>query len=151
MNELLLEGMLLERYDLERFIKAQDCNGTYKRALQEILKGSKETHWIWFIFPQCEGLGYSEHSKKYGIKGTSEARAYIENELLRNRLLEICEALYSLQTDDIMSVMWEIDCYKVRSCVTLFNYVAPEYDVFQRLLDKYFQSLPCQKTLDILR
>lgn len=141
----------MERYDLERFIKAQDYKGTYNRALQEIRNGSKETHWIWFVFPQCEGLGYSEYSVKYAIKGIDEARAYIENELLRERLLEICEALYSLQTDDIMSVMWKIDCYKVRSCATLFAYVAPELDVFQRLLDKYFQSNPCQRTLDILR
>ena len=141
----------MEKYDLDRFIKAQDYNETYNRALQEIRQGSKEGHWIWFIFPQCEGLGYSEYSRKYGIKGIGEAKAYIENELLRKRLLEICEELYNLPTDDIMSVMWEIDCYKVRSCVTLFAHVAPELDVFQRLLDKYFRSTPCQRTLDMLQ
>lgn len=141
----------METYNLKRFIDAQDYNGTYNRALQEIKNGSKETHWIWFIFPQCEGLGHSDYSKRYGIKGIGEAKAYMENELLRNRLLEICEALYHLQTDDIMSVMWEVDCYKVRSCITLFAYVAPEIDVFQKLLDKYFQSSSCQKTLEILK
>lgn len=139
-----------ETYNLERFLAAQNYKGTYEQALQEIKNGSKETHWIWFIFPQCYGLGYSEHSRRYGIKGKGEAKAYIENELLRERLLEICEALYSLQTDDIMSVMWEIDCYKVRSCVTLFNHVAPQFEIFQKLLDKYFRSSPCQRTLDIL-
>lgn len=137
-------------YNLKRFIDAQNYNDTYKRALEEIKNGNKETHWIWFVFPQVEGLGYSEYSKYYGIKGVGEAKAYIENEVLRDHLLEICEALYKVQTDDILSIMWEVDCYKVRSCITLFDFVAPEYDVFRRLLDKYFRSAYCPKTMDIL-
>lgn len=140
----------MENFDLQRFIDAQNYNNTYERALQEIKNGNKETHWIWYIFPQVCGLGHSDYSKRYGIRGYHEARAYMKNEILRKRLLDICEALYELDTDDILSVMWEIDCYKVRSCATLFLRVAPECDVFGRLLDKYFRSIPCQKTLDIL-
>lgn len=137
-------------YNLQRFIDAQNYNNTYDTALREIQNGSKETHWIWFIFPQCLGLGNSSTSIKYGITGIEEAKAYMNNELLRERLLEICEALYLLETDDIMSVMWEIDCYKVRSCVTLFRYVSPDYDIFQKILDKYFRSDHCYRTIEIL-
>ena len=91
---------MAKTYYLERFLDAQNYKGTYERALQEIKNGSKETHWIWFVFPQCYGLGYSEQSRRYGIKGSCEAKAYIENEILRERLLEICEALSSLNSTD---------------------------------------------------
>ena len=71
-------GVKLDKtYKLERFLAAQNYKGTYERALQEIKNGSRETHWIWFVFPQCYGLGYSKHSRRYGIKRSSEAKAYI--------------------------------------------------------------------------
>lgn len=137
-------------YNIKRFIDAQEKNNTYETALKEIRNGHKDGHWIWYIFPQVKGLGRSEYSVYYGINGKAEAKEYIENDILRERLLTICQALYDLDTTDIMSVMWEIDCHKVRSCVTLFREVAPEYPIFSQIIDKYFRGNDCYNTLEIL-
>lgn len=88
----------MDNFDIQRFIKAQDSCGTYKIALNEVRNGRKRSHWIWYIFPQIAGLGQSSTSKYYGIQSLLEAKAYWENELLRNRLLEITSAL--LERDD---------------------------------------------------
>lgn len=148
---IVLEGNdKADPFHLQRFINAQNYHNTYETAKKELQNGSKETHWIWFIFPQCSGMGYSENSIYYSIKSTAEARAYMEHHLLRTRLLEICETLYQIDTDDIMSIMWEIDCFKVKSCVTLFHLIAPEYDIFKKILDKYFMSNMCYKTIQFV-
>lgn len=145
---IVLEGHEeADPFHLQRFIDAQNHLNTYGTAKKELENGSKETHWIWFIFPQCSGMGYSKNSVYYSIKSVAEARAYMANDLLRTRLIEICETLYRVDTDDIMSIMWEIDCFKVRSCVTLFHLIAPEYDIFEKILDKYFMSSMCYKTV----
>lgn len=132
-------------YDLERFIKAQEQ--AYELALSEIKSGHKYSHWIWYIFPQIKGLGFSSTSEYYGIDGLGEAKAYMENPILRKRLLEISEVLLTLPSSDAGDVMGYPDDLKLRSSMTLFAEAAPEFDVFQKVLDKFFDGEKDRKTL----
>ena len=136
-------------YDLNRFIMAQSRD--YDRALSEIRAGRKRSHWIWYIFPQLKGLGMSSTSEFYGIDGLGEAKAYMENALLRERLLEISGALLTLDSNDASSVMGYPDDLKLRSSMTLFAEAAPEYAVFQQVLDKFFGGEKDRSTLRMLR
>ena len=136
-----------DRYDLKRFLDAQERD--YKRALKEIRNGHKQSHWIWYIFPQMKGLGYSHNSNYYGVSCIEEARAYLENETLGKRLYEICDALLCLDTDDPYEVMGDIDARKLCSSMTLFNEVRKD-DIFKRVLDKYFRGNKDEATLKLL-
>lgn len=137
------------KYDLSRFIKAQERD--YEAALSEIRSGHKRSHWIWYIFPQVKGLGFSSTSEFYGIDGLEEAKAYIENDVLRERLIEISEALLGLESSDAGDVMGYPDDLKLRSSMTLFAEAAPEIDVFQRVLDKFFDGKKDQRTIELIR
>ena len=134
--------------DLNRFIEAQEK--VYEKALEEIKNGHKRSHWIWYIFPQIQGLGFSSTSKFYAIADTTEARAYIENDLLRERLIEISESLLKLDTHNATEVMGTPDDLKLHSSMTLFKIVAPEYDVFEKVLDKFFDGKLDPLTLEML-
>ena len=119
---------------LERFIEAQDKWDTYRTALAEVKAGKKVTHWIWFVFPQMRGLGISEKSYYYGIANRDEAKAYINHSVLRNRLVEITEAVYNNEKS-----VYEIfgnDAVKVRSCMLLFASVS-DIPIFKKMLEKY--------------
>lgn len=119
---------------LQRFIDAQDRGNTYQKALEEIRNGKKETHWIWFIFPQLSGLGKSETAYFYGINGREEAEAYINHPVLRERLIEVTEAVYNSEKS-----VYEIfgnDTIKVRSCMLLFASVSDE-PIFKKMIAKY--------------
>lgn len=135
-------------YDLERFLKAQKMD--YDTALAEIRSGQKRSHWIWYIFPQILGLGRSEIAVYYSIKDRGEAVAYMQDPVLREHLLEISEALLKLQSNDPLRVMGFPDNLKLKSSMTLFAEVAPEYSVFQKVLDKYFGGEKDLRTLSIL-
>ncbi len=135
-------------YDLNRFLKAQEQS--YETALSEIRSGQKRSHWIWYIFPQVKGLGFSYTSEFYGIDGLDEAKAYMGNGLLRKRLVETSEALLSLESSDAGYVMGYPDDLKLRSSMTLFAEASPETEVFQKVLDKFFGGKKDQKTLDLL-
>lgn len=135
-------------YDLDRFIKAQKYD--YDQALSEIRSGHKRSHWIWYIFPQLKGLGFSETSEFYGIDGLGEAKAYMENPMLRDRLLEISGALLALASDNPTEVMGRPDDLKLKSSMTLFSVVTPEYEVFQKVLDKFFHGQKDPRTLRLL-
>ena len=135
--------------NLERFIFAQKED--YKTALNEIKAGRKRSHWMWYIFPQIHGLGYSAISQRYAIQSVKEAKAYMKNDVLREHLLEISEALLALDTSDATAVMGFPDDLKLRSCMTLFAQVTPEYEVFQRVLDKFYGGVKDPKTLEILQ
>ena len=135
-------------YDLERFLKAQESN--YECALNEIRLGRKRTHWIWYVFPQLKGLGVSNRSHFYGLDGIEEAKAYYAHPILRQRLIEITESLFVLETNDIEMVLGAIDALKVNSCMTLFVEIAGEDSVFQRVLDKYYQGAKDSLTLQLL-
>lgn len=134
--------------NLERFVKAQQSY--YQTALQEIKKGRKESHWMWFIFPQIKGLGYSETAKFYGIRDIREAKLYLEHPQLRKNLLEISGELLKLESNDAGQVMGWPDHLKLRSSMTLFAEAEPDCEVFQRVLDKFFHGEKDQKTMEIL-
>jgi uncharacterized protein (DUF1810 family) len=134
--------------NLDRFLKAQEED--YETALSEIRSGYKRSHWIWYIFPQLKGLGFSSTSEYYGINGLSEAKSYMENEILRARMIEISEALLTLESSDAEDVMGYPDNLKLMSSMTLFAEAAPEEKVFQRVLDKFFGGKKDQRTLELI-
>jgi len=136
-------------YDLNRFIKAQEND--YEVALSEIKSGHKRSHWIWYIFPQIKGLGFSSTSEFYGLDGLAEAKEYIENDILRARLIEISEALLNLETSDARLVMGHIDDLKLKSSMTLFAEAAPDIDVFQKVLDKFFDGKKDERTIEMIK
>ena len=125
-------------FDLERFVRAQ--KGDYERALAEIRNGRKRSHWMWYIFPQIEGLGSSAMSQRYAIRSRAEARAYLDHALLGPRLLDCVEALLNLEGRSVEQIFGFPDDRKLRSCATLFETVSPPDSVFHRLLEKYFQG-----------
>ena len=135
-------------YDLGRFLKAQTRD--YKIALDEIRSGQKQSHWIWYIFPQLKGLGMSEMSKYYGIFDLDEAKEYMDDPVLEKRLVEISEALLALESNDPTEVMGYPDDLKLQSCMTLFKAAAPEKSVFQDVLDKFFDGAEDENTLRLL-
>lgn len=135
----------MEKFDLERFVKAQERN--YSTALTEIKSGKKQTHWIWYIFPQIKGLGHSETAQYYSIQNANEAQAYLNNEYLHNNLIEICNELLKLKTNDPMEVMGFPDNLKLCSSMTLFHLVAPKETIFKQVLDKYYNGKLDEKTI----
>ena len=136
-------------FDLDRFKKAQEED--YPYALQEIKAGRKRSHWIWYIFPQLKGLGFSSMSEYYGIDGRAEAQAYIADPLLRARLVEISQALLALESNNPTQVMGYPDDLKLKSSMTLFAEVAPDIPVFEQVLQKFFSGEKDSKTLQLLR
>ncbi len=133
---------------LRRFWDAQQTY--FQIALREIKSGQKRSHWMWFIFPQIAGLGYSETAKYYAIRDMEEAKAYMEDATLRNNLVEIAAALLEVDSNDAAAVMGWPDNLKLKSSMTLFALAKPEYEVFQRVLDKFFEGEKDPKTLEIL-
>ena len=135
-------------YNLERFIDAQ--HNDYATALSEIKSGRKQSHWMWYIFPQIQGLGFSSTSKYYAIKNLDEATAYLHHEVLGSRLIEICNALLALETNDAHKIFGSPDDMKLKSSITLFAEVKDADKVLQALLDKFFNGTKDSKTLQIL-
>lgn len=138
----------IEKTGLQRFIEAQ--NDSYDQALKEIRNGRKLTHWIWYIFPQMKGLGFSYNSEYYGITSLQEAKDYLENELLRKRLFEITESLLMHKGKDIESIMGDIDALKLKSSMTLFDAVLPG-SIFGEVLDEFYGGERCRRTLEKIR
>lgn len=133
---------------LDRFLKAQELD--YKDALSEIKSGHKRSHWIWYIFPQIQGLGYSETSKFYAVKDKKEAQDYVKHPILGERLLEISEALLQLESSDAREVMGVPDDMKLKSSMTLFSLVS-DNPVFQKVLDKFFDGEKDKFTVEALK
>ena len=134
-------------YDLQRFVDAQEH--VYERALSEIKSGRKRSHWMWFIFPQFDGLGASSMSKRYAIRSVAEAKAYLAHPLLGPRLLESAEAALAVQTSSALELFGSPDDMKLRSCATLFASVSSEDSVFSQLINKYFDGKPDDRTLQL--
>lgn len=134
--------------ELERFLTVQQTY--YRVALDEIKSGQKRSHWMWFIFPQIEGLGRSETARYYAIKDLNEAKMYLENHTLGGNLIEISKALLDIESNDATEVMGWPDNLKLRSSMTLFALAKPECEVFQKVLDKFFQGERDQKTIEIV-
>lgn len=140
----------MDTYHLSRFLAAQDSYSQYKTALEEIRNGRKRSHWMWFVFPQLKGLGHSYNADYYGIAGADEARAYWLHPVLRERLLEITEALLLLDGLSARQIFGEVDAMKLRSSMTLFWKVTEE-ELFRKVLDKYYEGKMCDSTLEMLR
>ncbi len=138
-----------KNYNIERFIKAQDK--IYETVVEELKRGFKESHWMWFIFPQLEALGYSSTAKFYGISGLAEAKAYVENETLINRYIECCKILLGLENDDIHNILGSPDDMKLKSSLTLFIEAdGNNRDLYIKLLDKYYDGKRCKLTITLL-
>ena len=135
-------------YDLSRFADAHRQD--YPRALAEIRNGRKQSHWMWYIFPQIRGLGISSTSQFYAIQSLDEAKAFLEHPYLGENLLEISQALLLLDTNHARTVFGSPDDMKLRSSMTLFRQAAPDQPVFQAVLDKYFDGIPDAITLRII-
>ena len=123
---------------------------SYSRALEEIREGRKQSHWMWYIFPQIAGLGLSSTSRFYAIEDLDEARAYMQHPMLGAHMIEICDALLGLSANDAEDVMGYPDDLKLRSSMTLFSKAVPSVKIFQQVLDKYFDGKMDQKTLEKL-
>ena len=144
----LMEVKPADPFNLQRFVDAQD--GIYEQALAEIKAGLKQSHWMWFIFPQYEGLGSSPLSQRYAIKSRAEARAYLDHPILGARLLECAEAALAVDVRLVVNLFGYPDDLKLWSSTTLFAAVSSPNSVFERLLAKWFGGEPDKKTLSAL-
>jgi uncharacterized protein (DUF1810 family) len=134
--------------NLSRFVQAQQDD--YEQALSEIQSGRKRSHWMWYIFPQLDGLGQSATSRRYSIKSIAEADAFLNHPILGARLLECCEAVIAVEGRSALEIFGSPDEMKLKSCATLFAQVAPPGSVFVRLLGKYFHGERDDRTLRLL-
>ncbi len=134
-------------FNLRRFVDAQEDAAIYARALGELRAGRKQSHWIWFVFPQIAGLGSSPMSQAYAIRSLEEARAYLDHPLLGPRLRESTEALLAADPGASAEViLGSIDAIKVRSSMTLFHRAAPEEQLFKDALARFYADAPDRET-----
>ena len=138
----------MDQYNLNRFIEAQMT--TYEGAMLELTRGRKESHWVWYIFPQIEGLGRSDTAKLYSIKSLEEGRAYLEHSVLGPRLIKACEILLSLKDTSMDEVMGFPDDLKLLSSVTLFEAISEPNTIFTKIIEIYFDGERDKTSLEIL-
>lgn len=147
-------GIELYCTNLQKFIDAQDHGydlaETYQTTLTEMKQGEKLSHWMWYVFPQIQGLGLSGTTAYFSIKDLSDAKDYYAHPILGARLKEITETLLDIESDNPMAVFGYPDAFKLRSCMTLFKHAAPEQELFRKALDKFCRRNEDEKTLDIL-
>jgi uncharacterized protein (DUF1810 family) len=134
-------------YDLNRFMSAQE--GIYDRVLAELRGGRKRTHWMWYVFPQIDGLGHSETTRHYAVKSMEEARRYLAHPVLGARLVESAEAVLAVEGLSASDIFGHPDDWKLQSSMTLFALVAEPGSVFERVLEKYFQGKRDSRTLQL--
>ena len=137
------------KYNIERFIKIQKED--YAMALKEIKNGRKRTHWMWYVFPQLKGLGTSAMAQYYGLENLEEAKEYYNNNYLRKNLLEITNALLSLDNTNIESILGYPDNLKLLSCMTLFEIVDKSEKAFSQILDKYYNGKRDTNTIHLIK
>jgi uncharacterized protein (DUF1810 family) len=130
---------------LERFVEAQD--DVYGDVLEELRSGQKRSHWMWFIFPQIAGLGYSSMAQRYAISSLDEAQEYLSHAVLGTRLRECVEILNGLEGKNVYEIMGSPDDIKLRSCLTLFSKATPDNKVFLDALDKFYAGKLDPETL----
>ena len=140
--------MSVDRYDLERFVAAQDP--VWDRVRAELARGRKVSHWMWFVFPQLAGLGSSSTARAYAVSGLDEAQAYLAHPVLGPRLREAAELAAAVQGRTASEVFGYPDDLKLRSSMTLFARAAPQDPVFTAVLDRYFGGDPDPRTLELL-
>ena len=135
-------------HNLTRFLQAQAS--TYEQAISEIRSGRKRSHWMWFVFPQFDGLGSSPTARLYAIKSVAEAEAYLAHPVLGPRLLESVRTVLAIEGRSALEIFGSPDDLKLRSCATLFASISPAGSVFERLLGQYFGGDPDNETLRLL-
>ena len=133
---------MADTYDLQRFVDAQNAKGTYDRAVQELRRGHKTSHWMWFVFPQIAGLGQSEMSRRFAISSLEEAKGYLEHAVLGPRLKECARLVVQTQAPSAEQIFGGIDAQKLHSSMTLFWRAAPDEPLFNQVLDQYFSGQP---------
>ena len=138
-----------DKYNLRRFIEAQ--SKSYESAMIELSLGKKTSHWMWYIFPQIDGLGSSDIAKLYSIKSIEEAQAYLAHPVLGERLIKSCEILLTLEGVSISDVMGFPDDLKLKSSMTLFEYISPLSSIFSEVLSKYYEDDFDKNSLEILK
>ena len=141
------EELVYRQEGLERFVKAQKRD--YQLALEEVRAGKKQSHWIWYIFPQMYGLGHSCYANLYGIRDKKEAKEYLKHKILGKRLREITMALLEHDACSAEDIFGNLDAMKVRSSMTLFDIVSPE-DIFNEILNKFYANQRCDITIRML-
>jgi uncharacterized protein (DUF1810 family) len=135
-------------FNLQRFITAQER--VYAQVLAELRAGEKRSHWMWFIFPQLEGLGSSSTARRYALRDAREARAYLDHPLLGLRLRECTRLALDAPAANVAAFFGYPDCLKLRSCLTLFDAVAPQESGFRAALERWFGGKRDPRTLDLL-
>jgi len=133
-----MEMAMTDQYDLARFLTAQNSGDTYDRAVAELRRGRKTSHWMWFVFPQIAGLGQSAISRTYAISSLAEAKAFLRHPVLGSRLIDCSAIVAALPETNAARVFGGIDAQKLQSSMTLFRQAAPQEPVFQQVLDHYF-------------
>lgn len=133
-----------DTYNLQRFVQAQEP--VYERVLTELRAGRKQSHWMWFVFPQIIGLGRSEMARRYAISGIDEARVYLAHPILGPRLEEVASIIEAFPERTARQIFGSPDDLKLHSCMTLFAIAAPERKAFQNVLDTFFDGLPDSST-----
>lgn len=137
----------MKEYNIQRFIKAQESD--YEVALSEIKKGRKRSHWIWYLFPQFKEFAHSDIAEYYGLEDVGEAEAYLQHPVLGQRIREISEALLLHRGKDVKEIFGELDAGKVRSCMTMFDYLSPN-EGFRKVLDAFYGGKRGGRTLKVL-
>jgi uncharacterized protein (DUF1810 family) len=138
----------MDPFDLSRFVQAQE--ETYAQALRELRLGRKQSHWMWWIFPQLDGLGFSPITKRYSIKSEDEARAYLMHPALGPRLIECADAILSVEGKPAREILGSPDDLKLKSCATLFSHVSPPGSVFRQILDRFYSGESDAATIRLL-
>mgnify|MGYP000939163107 FL=1 len=138
----------VDLFDLARFVSAQEQD--YQKALSELKNGRKETHWIWYIFPQIDGLGVSSIAQNYSIKSLEEAKAYLSHPVLGPRLVECAEALRGVDGKTAREIMGSPDDLKLKSSMTLFELADESLAVFSQVLEKYYGGVRDEKTISLV-
>jgi uncharacterized protein (DUF1810 family) len=141
---------MADPYHLQRFVQAQDDGASYRRAVEELRRGRKTSHWMWYVFPQLAGLGSSPMARRYAISSIAEARAYLAQPLLRARLIEVCQALLGVPDRSAEQILGGIDAVKLRSSMTLFQRADPDEPVFRAVLERFFDGQPDPATDQLL-
>lgn len=137
-----------DTFNLSRFVDAQ--HPVYSRVLEELRAGRKTSHWMWFVFPQLQGLGHSETARRFAITGAAQAQAFLRHEVLGRRLEECVKTLLQHRDLSATQILGSPDDMKLRSCLTLFISVQPESDVYQQALEQFYAGEPDSRTLRLL-
>jgi uncharacterized protein (DUF1810 family) len=141
--------MTPEADGLHRFVSAQEP--VFDQVIAELERGYKSSHWMWFIFPQLRGLGQSSMALKYGLLSAEEAHEYARHPVLGTRLVHCAQLMLAATSRSAREILGSPDDLKLRSCMTLFNEVAPDEPVFARVLAEFYDSAPDERTIELLR